>query len=850
LVFLLALGLLGGIAWVQLQSALTPASTFVLPCIGFAVIALIIAMTVKRCFWLHAGRFALVSKCLFNVSVLIAAALAAAGYASFKAQHALDQRLPDHLDRQSLRLEVVVMDLPTRDLRSWRFEVEVRLARTHETQDATVANFPRRGVVHWYFDEDSAAPETIAPGEVWSLQARVRQPSGTLNPGGFDYEAWMLEKGLSFNATVQQGKKHAAPQKIAQASGFQISIDQLRDRIRKRIDQALPNWESRHVLAALVVGDQRAIATADWAVFQRTGVSHLMSISGLHVTMLAALFGWIGSALWRLLSRTRLALGLWLPAQSVGALFAIIGAIAYALLAGFAIPAQRTAWMVAVVSGAKLFGIRANPWAVLSIALCVVLASDPMAVLAPGFWLSFMAVGFLFTLPDLQQATYQKNFREKTIATMRAAGHAQLAITFGLMPVTVLMFQQIVLVGPLANAVAIPVVSYLVTPFAMAGFVFAEFFELDFVLISAAWAQQQLHGFLVWCSSLEFAAIDWPSPGVVRTVIASLGMVLALGAIIPKAYARWRHIGWLGLAALWGVAPSPPAHGDMAVTLIDVGQGSSMLIRTQNHVLLYDTGPAMGSADAGLRMVMPALRRKGIRAIDQVMVSHADSDHAGGLPSILELIAVKELRTSWPAELTVTPTQRNPGIVANPCTAGQSWHWDGVHFEVLHPVENAPAYPPLIEPVFDYLPQPWPRQLPKPDRNAESCVLRVQDAQGASILLTGDIPVKKEQTLSLSATQVLMAPHHGSKTSTGDDLLAATSPALVFIQSGYKNRFGHPHAEVLNRLQALGVQVLRTDLQGAIEIEWQKGERFIEDFWQQNRRYWHLNRVAPSGPVD
>jgi competence protein ComEC len=868
LVFLLALGLLAGIAWVQMQAALTPAAAFLLPSIGSAGIACLIAMTVQRCVLFHTGLWAFFSKSLFNVSVLIATGFAAAGYAGFTAQHALDERLPDHLDRQSLQLEVVVMDLPTRDLRSWRFEVAVRSALRTNGSDQIVSGFPRRGVVHWYFEEgslpsdgssqaegsqslaQSSAPNAISPGEIWSLQARVRQPSGTLNPGGFDYEAWMLEKGLSFKATVQQGKKHTPPQKIGETDGFQISIDRLRDRIRKRIDQALPNWESRHVLAALVVGDQRAIAAADWAVFQRTGVSHLMSISGLHVTMLAALFGWIGSALWRLLSRTPLAVGLWLPAQSVGALFAITGAIAYALLAGFAIPAQRTAWMVAVVCGARLFGIRANPWAVLSIALCVVLVSDPMAVLAPGFWLSFMAVGFLFTLPDLQGSNDQKTFREKTVATIRAAGHAQLAITFGLMPVTVLMFQQIVLVGPLANAVAIPVVSYLVTPFAMAGFIFAEFFELDAVLIAAAWAQQQLHGFLVWSSRLEFAAIDWPSPGLTRTVIASLGMVVALGNIIPRAYAGFRHLGWLGLATLWGVAPLPPAHGDMTLSLIDVGQGTSVLIRTQNHVLLYDTGPAMGSADAGLRMVMPVLRRKGIGAIDQLMVSHADSDHSGGLASILELITVKDLRTSWPSELAIVPTRRNPGIVARPCTAGQSWQWDGVLFEVLHPFQNAPIYPPLIEPAFDYLPQPWPRQLPKPDRNAESCVLRVQDSHGASILLTGDIPVKKEQTLSLSATQILMAPHHGSKTSTGDDLLAATSPQLVFIQSGYKNRFGHPHAEVLNRLQALGVPVLRTDLQGAIEIEWRKGERFLEDFWQQNRRYWHLNRAAPGGLVD
>jgi competence protein ComEC len=850
MVFVVALGLLAGIAWVQLQSQLTPASVFLFPGAIAASLALAIATTAHWVPSLRAGLVNFVCKVLLGLAVSVATGFAAAGYASLKAQQALDERLPDFLDRESLQLEVVVMDLPTRDLRSWRFEVLVRSARFDNKQHEPIADFPRRGVVHWYFTEQAAAPEVIAPGEVWRLQARVRQPSGTLNPGGFDYEAWMLEKGLSFNATVQTGKKHPPPQKIGHANGWQISIDQLRDRIRKRIDHALPAWESRHVLAALVVGDQRAIASADWAIFQRTGVSHLMSISGLHVTMLAALVGWIGSGLWRTLSRTRLAVGLLLPAQSVGALFAIIGALGYALLAGFAIPAQRTAWMVTVVSGAKLFGIRANPWATLSIAMVVVLLSDPMAVLAPGFWLSFMAVGFLFTLPDLQEKNFQKTRREKILTGIRQAGHAQLAITFGLMPVTVLMFQQIVLVGPLANALAIPVVSYLVTPFAMAGFLFAEFLEVNAVLIAAAWIQQTLHDFLMWCAALSFAAIDWPSLGIARTVIASLGMVVALGAVLPKVWSRWRHFGWLGLAALWGVAPAPPAYGDMSLTVIDVGQGTSMLIRTHNHSLLYDTGPSMGSSDAGARMVMPVLRRKGIRALDQVMISHADSDHAGGLRSVLELITVHELRTSWPAELAAVPTRRNPSVVAQSCTAGQSWQWDGVRFEVLHPFENAPRYPPVIEPAFDYLPQPWPRQLPKPDRNAESCVLRIQDRSGASILLTGDIPVKKENTLRLAPTEILMAPHHGSKTSTGADLLAAVSPQLVLMQAGYKNRFGHPHPDVLNRVQDVGAQVLRTDLQGAIEIQWQSGERTVRDFWHSHRRYWHLHRVAQSSPVD
>lgn len=859
MVFLVALGLLAGAAWLQLQPALMPAGFFIAPVVGAAGLAALFGFLTRRALRANSSRIGLITKSLLVLALFFLYAFMAAGYATIRAQHALDSRLPPALDRQSLQLEVVVMDLPAQDAKSLRFEVMVQSAQSLKPHRRVITGFPKHGVVHWYFNDQEATPETPKPGEVWRLQARVRQPSGTLNPGGFDYEAWMLEKGMSFNATVQQGKRYGPPEKLGQAEigraeigqleGWQIAIDRLRDQIRQRINKALPGWESRHVLVALVVGDQRAISTADWAVFQRTGVSHLMSISGLHVTMLAALSGWIGALCWRMLSRTPLAVGLWLPVQSVGALFAIIGAFGYAMLAGFAIPAQRTAWMVAIVSAAKLFGVRANPWASLSIALIVVLLSDPMAVLAPGFWLSFMAVGFLFTLPDLQQKHLNKTLREKMTAVARQAGHAQLAITFGLLPVTVLMFQQIVLVGPLANALAIPVVSYLVTPFAMAGFVLSEFFEINAVLIAAAAIQHALHDFLLWCASLSFAAIDWPSLGVTRTVIASLGMVVALGAVLPPSWSRWRHLGWLSLAALWGVAPAPPAYGDMAVSVIDVGQGTSILIRTHSHTLLYDTGPALGSADAGARMIMPVLRRKGIRVLDQVMVSHADNDHAGGLPSIAELIEVRQLKTSWPSELAISPTSRNPALAASPCIAGQAWQWDGVRFEVLHPQQGSKKASVLIEPQFDYLPQAWPRQPPKPDRNAHSCVLRVQDSHGASILLTGDIPIKQEKTLPLSHTQVLMAPHHGSKTSTGIGLLTATQPELVVIQAGYRNRFGHPHAEVLNRIEAFGSKVLRTDLQGAIDIEWQSGRRSVQDFWQGHRRYWHLSRNAQGDPT-
>jgi competence protein ComEC len=751
----------------------------------------------------------------------------------------LDQRLADSLDRETVLMEAWVMDLPTRDERSWRMEVE---ARAVYWRDTPLQKFPRRGVVHWYDSDRHSSPMVIAPGEIWRFEVRLRKPNGTRNPRGFDYEAWMLEKGLGFGGSVQQNKHSIRPQRIGREESFEVWIDQRRDAIRQAIHAALGDHPSRPVITALVVGDQRAISVDEWALFQKTGVSHLMSISGLHVTMLAALIGWLGAGVWRLLCLTPLQVGLWLPVQSVGALSAMFGAVSYALLAGFAIPAERTAWMVCAVCASRVMGIQANPWASLALALIVVLTRDPMAVLAPGFWLSFMAVAFLFSLNNSASTNnasrndslthdspnYNSRWR-KSLALLRQASHAQLAITFGLLPITVMFFQQIVLVGPMANALAIPLVSYLVTPLAMLGVLVDSVLPRPLFLLGAAWGQSLVMLFLQWCASIPLATIDWPSPGVFRTALASVLLMIALSSMLPPRLMRFRHAGWLGLLLLFGNGFDRPAHGDMTVHFIDVGQGSSVLIQTQHHQLLYDTGPSMGESDAGARMVMPTLRGLNLRRMDQLMVSHFDDDHSGGLASVLAMSKVMELRAPEFMEMKPEALLAAGQIPKIECQAGQRWVWDGVEFRVLHPSFDSRFMNAIKA---------------NPDRNADSCVLQVRAANGGSVLLTGDIPKAVEESHLFGASlasEVLMAPHHGSKTSSSQALLDAVRPRWVVIQAGYRNRFGHPHPEILARLQDTA-QILRTDLLGAIEMRWSAGALQISHFWGSHRRYWHSVR--------
>lgn len=851
-----ALGALAGVSWVQLQSSLGSATTLISWAIAPAALLLVLHLGVRRL----APSIALLRRTFHGLRLLagfVMVALAMAGVATWVAQGRIAARLPLSLDREVVLLDVIIRDLPTRHDRGWRFEVDVQQASQIKgmLSDASPPVVPSRGVVNWFDHRDYPSPIDLKPGQRWQFVARLRVPVGSLNPGGFDYEAWMLENRLFFTASVQLGSRTPPPIYLGEDTSLRSRIDQLRDAIRRKIDQSLPIDPSRQVLSALVVGDQRAISAEDWAVFQRTGVAHLMSISGLHVTMFAALAGLIGGMIWRWCCRWPVTLGVWVPVQSAAAMSAIIGAFGYALLAGFAVPAQRTAWMVAVFGLARILGLRTRHWSVLSLALLVIVVPDPMAVLAPGFWLSFLAVGFLFSLNEQGGARGEVPGQARGPApgrvglrriwsTLRSAGVTQVAITFGLLPITAYLFQQIVLVSLPSNAIAIPVVSYLVTPLAMAGTLEAFFSSSTVGLRLAATIQSWLLDGLVWISQRPFAVLDWPSPGLWPTVVAALGMVLVFGRFqIPSRYRRLRHLGWSGLLFLWSGFPAAIAPGEMRLTMIDVGQGSSLLIRTHAHTLLYDAGPRVGSADAGARFVLPTLRRFAVTRLDRLVLSHLDQDHSGGAPTLLALSMVDAIQTPDPD--AAVSLLRDKGVSAFPrvltCRAGDHWAWDGVRFQVLHPA------------------------VLSGDGNTDSCVLRVEDAFGNSVLLTGDITPRVERSIVASftrlfdpedpasmhlsgarlASQLVAAPHHGNRHALTEAFLRAVAPTSVLVQSGFRNQYGHPHPETLSRIQdTLGgqVTVFRTDLQGAIDISWQDGRLIAHDFWRAHRRYWHLPR--------
>jgi competence protein ComEC len=585
---------------------------------------------------------------------------------------------------------------------------------------------------------------------------------------------WLWEQGLQATGYVRAGLRDPAPRLVD--ATWRHPVERARQAVRDAVFEQVADRPTAGLLAALIVGDQNAIDRADWDIFRATGVAHLMSISGLHITMFAWVAALLAGALWRRSQRLCLA---W-PAQHAALAGGIVLAAGYALFSGWGVPAQRTIWMLVTVGLLRLSG-RRWPWpSVWLLAAAVVVTIDPWALLQPGFWLSFVAVGVLFAtdpgLPPPDESAASRAGAHRLAASAGAMAREQWVVTLALTPLTLLLFGQASVVGLLANAVAIPWVTLVITPLALAG-----------VALPALWAPagaavQWLQAYLQWLAGLPFATV------AVAAAPVWAGAAGVLGGLLLVLRLPW-HVRLLGVPLLLPVLlwqPLRPALGQFELLAADVGQGNAVIVRTAGHTLVYDSGPRYGpDSDAGHRVLVPLLRALGER-VDMLVLSHSDSDHTGGAAAVLAMQPRAELLSSLPADhelQALRPSRR--------CAAGQRWAWDGVAFEVLHPA--APDY-----------------QAPRKP-NAMTCVLRVANDRRA-VLLAGDIEQAQEARLVPDAAAVradlLLVPHHGSKTSSSEAFLAAVQPSVALVQAGYRNRFGHPAAAVLERYRSRGVAVI------------------------------------------
>jgi competence protein ComEC len=772
-------------------------------------------------------------------SVLLTACCFTLGFAwnAHYAQSRLAHVLSIEHEGKDIILEGRVNALPQSSPAGAKFSFEVDQAFLGKE---FIASFPPQVYLSWQpaWRNPQDIPQII-PGQRWKLKVKIKRPYGSLNPHTFDFERWSFHQDFGASGSVRSGK--LLLEKDIGFTEFALAMEYQRWKLRDKI-QRLLSKDARYsgVIAALVMGDQNAIDQEDWRVFNATGIGHLISISGLHVTMLAGFGAMLARFLWR-----RNTLPLRIPVSKFAAAVGFLTAFIYAWLAGFQIPAQRTMYMVGVVAFALWSGRSPRSFDIWWWALFVVLLIDPMAPYTPGFWLSFGAVAaILYAMQNSDGLLglptgrgLELDWRYRVAQALREACRVQAVVTIALLPLTLYWFYQVSIVSPLANAIAIPVVSYIVTPLAIAGALLPDFIG-KWLLMPAHATMDFLAIMLAWMANWRWA-IAWSSqPAWWAIVLSSFGIVMAIRPGSIRESWGLRASG-LGLCATLFVQPITNfnlAKGGFRASVLDIGQGTAVLIETKTKRLLYDTGPIQGKDNAGQRIILPYLRGRGIDHIDRMVISHSDSDHIGGAATLLKEIHFESMMGSLPSTNPLLTNLEDRKIPAIPCRFGQRWSWDGVDFHIWHPHEHT---------VFE---DQHPR---KP--NEVSCVLEVRNST-TSFWLTGDVERQGEaeitERLSQKAlnhlkdrTLIFMAPHHGSKTSSSQELLSALSPDEAFAQNGYRNRYGHPHPTVTDRYQSMGIPFHQTPSTGAqvweflSNSEMRQGEAI---FWRlQSKRLWH-----------
>lgn len=610
-------------------------------------------------------------------------------------------------------------------------------------------------------------------GDVWRLTVRLKRIHGLMNPGSFDYEAWALQEGIR-----AQGYVHTrAESKLLNHHPYYYLLARVRQYLKEKIEKNLPATPTSPWILALTVGERHGISPENWEVLRNTGTNHLMAIAGLHIGFMSGFAYTMVFWLWRQFPR----LVYKIPAQHAGSIAALIMALMYSALAGFLLPTQRACIMLTVFLVIVLLRRKILAWHAWSLALILVLLMNPLSVLTESFWLSFVAVAAIIL--GMRGRLLPRGWWWQW-------GRTQWVIGLGLLPFSIWLFQQYSLVSFFANSIAIPWVGFLIVPLSLFG-VFLLLFSAKLggmILLLADKLLSWLWVILAWFSHLSWGSWYQAMPNHWILLAACFGVILML---LPSGFPG-RLLGLLGFLPLIFHSTPTLTGGEVRLTLLDVGQGLATVVQTQHHILVFDAGPKLSpNFDMGESVVIPYLRTLGVKQIDMLVVSHGDNDHVGGAEAILKRLRVMTVKTSVPEQLSFSQ--------ATYCLRGESWDWDGVNFRFLYPsIENLNL------------------------GNNSSCVLRITHGN-KHILLTGDIEKYAENYLwdterQILSANIIVAPHHGSKTSAADHFLQAVSPQIVLFPVGYRNRYHFPNEWVVKKYDALGVKKMDTAQAGAIEI--------------------------------
>ena len=725
----------------------------------------------------------------------------AAGYcwAALVAHVQMGAFLPAEVEGRDVTVIGTVRGLPGIDSVRARFELDIA-----EATDAPLS--AGRARLSWYGVR--SAPRA---GTVWRLTVRLRRPRGWHNPGGSDYEAWLFANRVVATGYVRSGRR------IGSAPALSLArVDGLRSDLARSIRDALDRHASEGLVRALAIGDRSGVSDHQWRTLRVTGIAHLMAISGLHIGMAAGAAYWVALRVWTVLPRAALLIA----APQVAGVVAMLAALGYALLAGFALPTQRALVMLAVIFASRLTGRYLLPSHGLAFALIAVLVLNPHSVRAPGFWLSFVAVAaIVMALAARPTAREPGTLRGR----LRGLAIVQIAVTVGLAPVTLAVFAEQPLLSPFVNALVIPLVGMIVVPLILAGLLAGIVIPAvsDALLAAAATVLDMLWPPIEWVGA---HAVMLPASGAIagwQLAAAAVGVLIVLA---PRGLAaRWLGLIWM--LPLLAVRPAPVGPGSYRMTVLDVGHGLAVVVETARRVLVYDSGPRVGARlDAAALAVLPYLAWRGHDTVDRVVLSHGDSDHVGGFPRLARSIEIASVVANGTVE------SYRPDLE---CAAGLGWEWDGVAFDVLHPFDGGSGF-----------------------ENDHSCVIRIEGS-GGSVLLTGDIERDAERTLVARrrkdlVSDVILAPHHGSNTSSTRRFLGAVSPSIALVSVTEHGRFRLPHPEVASRYARAGIEMYVTSRCGAITVEVpaRGGPRVSRLERHVDRRYWHSRALpCPDGPI-
>jgi len=703
-------------------------------------------------------------------------------------------KLSSQLEEEDIQVAGVVAEVKSESHQFSKFILNIDKASIRQLS----SQIPKKIMLSWYQPK-----QEIQPHQQCEFVVRLKKIWGYSNPGRMDYEKNMFIAGIGARGYVRSGQCH-------QLNLTESEQPSLRQQWITHFQQVASRYQYSNLMQALTFGEREDIEQTQWKVLRETGTSHLLAISGLHLSAISVVMFFLVNRLARCSA--------WvcerIPAQSIAAVFAMMAAIFYAYLAGFSLPTQRALIMVLVGLFAILLRKPVINIPVLSSALLLVLIINPLAVLSAGFWMSFLAALFIFIVINSTQGK-SKLFRIIAV---------QFYLGFALFPISLLFFSQASIISPLVNLIAIPLVSFVLLPLLL---ITQVLFLFDVAMSDSLFILLDLLFSWLWWGLQHAAEFEYSSFEFTPKLLGVIAYEVGLFMLVQAKGLPARHLAWVLLAGLLLIKQPQLNQGQMRLTVLDVGQGLALAIETENHALIYDAGVrSLSGFNAGDAVVVPYLKTRALSKVDLAIVSHNDNDHSGGMHSLIAQGVIMDLMVSNHPELYDFKNTRL-------CRAGNEWQWDGVEFKVLHP------------------PKKW-----KSNDNNRSCVLQINHVAG-KILLTGDIEKSAEEWLISQygdnlSSDIIIAPHHGSKSSSSYRFVDLVHPQTVVFSVGYRNRYGFPHATITQRYQNMGAQLVDTARQGAVTflfdtndgLQMQAGHR------QNSKRYWHSTQQEIIDPIE